>query len=150
MAKGRASYLIAFAEQPAVAKMYRAARFLDVAMNSDDSPDPRRGGVRSTDQVANNADSPITRLWRASVRLQRLTLCVRSILASDLAVQVQVGSLHRGRLTLLVDSAGWATRLRLAAGDLQRQLSELPEFHPLHASRVRVATPQDARPLMED
>ncbi len=107
-------------------------------MQSDDDPGPRRGGVRTTDQIANYADSPVTRLWRASIRLERLTICVRAILDADLAMQVQVGSLQSGRLTLLVSSAGWATRLRLAAGDLQRQLSELPEFHPLQTIKVRV------------
>ena len=104
----------------------------------------RRGGLRNTDQVANNADSPITRLWRASVRLERLTICVRALLPGDLAEQVQVGSLQSGRLTLLVQSAGWATRLRLAAADVQRQISELPEFHPLLSVKVRVTKPPES------
>ena len=109
----------------------------------DNGPGPRRGGIRNTDQIANHADSPVTRLWRASIRLERLTICVRAILHADLATQIQVGSLQGGRLTLLVSSASWATRLRLAAGDLQRQLSELPEFHPLQTIKVRVQNRQD-------
>ncbi len=142
MAKGRASYLIAFARQPgATTKMSRAVTLMN--MPPDNDPGPRRGGIRNTDQIANHADSPVTRLWRASIRLERLTICVRAILDADLATQVQVGSLRSGRLTLLVHSAGWATRLRLAAGDLQRQLSELPEFHPLQTVTVRVLKWQD-------
>ena len=99
----------------------------------------RRSAPRTTDQVANRGDDDaLTRLWRASARLQRLTICVRAVLPPDLAAQVQVTTLQGKQLTLSVPNAGWGTRLRLAAGDVLPRLTELEEFRGVTRIQVKV------------
>ncbi len=56
---------------------------------------------------------------------------------------MQVAAMQGGVLTLIVESAAWATRVRLATGELQRALSGLPEFTPLEKIRVKVAAGPD-------
>ena len=101
---------------------------------------PRPGSwPRNTDQVAGGAGEQLTKLWRAAGRLQRLGACVRAALPTALADRVQVTALQGGVLTLMVASAAWATRVRLATPELQRALEGLPEFTPLQKNRVKVA-----------
>jgi hypothetical protein len=98
-----------------------------------------RNAPRTTDQVANRGDDDaLTRLWRASARLQRLTVCVRAVLPPDLAPQVQVTTLQGKQLTLAVPNAGWGTRLRLAAGDVLQQLAALEDFRGVTRIQVKL------------
>lgn len=109
---------------------------------------PRPGSwPRNADQVAGGAGDQLTKLWRAASRLQRLATCVRAALPPALADRVQVTALQGGVLTLMVASAAWATRVRLATPELQRALEGLPEFTPLQKIRVKVAAaPDGGRP----
>jgi hypothetical protein len=51
-------------------------------------------------------------------------MSLRSVLPSDLADQVWGAVLREGKLTILVRSAAWGTRLRYAAPEAAKALAE--------------------------
>lgn len=97
---------------------------------------------RGTDQISRTGDAGLTKLWRASVRLERLQTLLRAALPGDVrADQVRVASLRGPTLTLLVNSSAWAARLRFDVPMLLTRLSELADFQGLKQIRLQVGAP---------
>ena len=68
--------------------------------------------------------SGLVRLTEESARRGELLRQVRDCLPASLAASVYSVSLRNGALSLTVASAGWASRLRLAAPELRAKLQE--------------------------
>jgi hypothetical protein len=81
-----------------------------------------------------NAHGTLTQLNRQLAQHQRLTEQLRDLLPPPLNEQLLAAVLNGGRLTLLVPSPVWASRLRYLAPQLQRQLRQqgllVEQLHP--------------------
>jgi hypothetical protein len=80
------------------------------------------------------AQGTLTRLNRQLAQHQRLTEQLRNLLPPPLNEQLLAAVLNGGRLTLLVPSPVWASRLRYLAPQLLRQLRQqgllVEQLHP--------------------
>jgi predicted nucleic acid-binding Zn ribbon protein len=82
----------------------------------------------------------LERLKEGARAAERTVAAVREVLPPDVAGHVWGASTAAGTLTVLVDSAGWATRVRYAVPELLQGVGErLGE--PLAKVAVRVRPP---------
>lgn len=109
--------------------------------------DTRLPYPRRTDQIGRTANTGLTKLWRAAVRLERLQTLLAAALPADVRPgQVRVASLRGPVLTLMVGSSAWSARLRFDVPLLLKRLSELSDFQGVQQIRLQVAGPQPPGP----
>ena len=115
-------------------------------------PQSDRSAAQISEILSDQHSSLGAALARARVLLQLQKLLAGSVEPS-LASQFQVANIRQNRLILLVPSAAWATRLRMAAGELLETLRQAG-FAELRGIDIRVAplmkkeaAQRDDRPL---
>lgn len=82
----------------------------------------------------------LTKLREGATAAERTLAAVRAALAAELATRVTGATLERGRLVVLVESAGWATRVRYAAPALAPAVASALAA-PVEKVTVRVRPP---------
>lgn len=80
---------------------------------------------RSVDKVLQEADSELATLVTRTRKLQALTLTFRQVLDPELASHCYVGNIENDCLTVLVDSAAWASKLRFSSHSILHNLNQL-------------------------
>lgn len=109
-------------------------------------PSGGRGGPARPvrDLLGSDGDAALQRVLAHARDLARLDRVVRSLLDDDTARHARVADLRDGRLTLVVPTAAWATRLRMQSVQLVRRLDEAG-LDSVRSLDVRVAPlPSDA------
>jgi len=82
--------------------------------------------------------TPLSRLLNRSSHHESWTAQLRSVLEADLAPHCQVKNLQGNRLTIQVDDAGWATRIRFLIPELLPSLTLLADFAGVEEVRIQV------------
>jgi hypothetical protein len=77
-------------------------------------------------------------------RLQQLNQYLANILDSQLSKHCQIANFENEVLTLVTDSADWATQIRYKIPDLIEQLKDTPAFQDLKTIRCIIS------PVSED
>jgi hypothetical protein len=96
-------------------------------------------------ELLGKGNATLERLREGARAAERTVEAVRATLPADVAAHVWGASTAAGVLTLLVDSAGWATRVRYAVPELTAGVGErLGE--PIVKVVVRVRPPAVKRP----
>lgn len=96
---------------------------------------------RSLDKVLQDAHDELAILVTRTRQLRRLTTILREQLDETLAPHCYIGSLEPASLTILVDSAAWASRLRFETGQLVDKLHAVhPAFARLAQIKVKIIT----------
>ena len=96
---------------------------------------------RSLDKLLEEAHDDLAILVTRTRQLKRLTGSFRQQLDSDLAPHCYISNVDGANLTVFVDSAAWATRLRFQAPNLIPQLRRSnPVFAKLENIKVKVLT----------
>jgi predicted nucleic acid-binding Zn ribbon protein len=75
-------------------------------------------------ELLGRPDPTLERLREGAKAAERTLDAVRDSLPPEVAAHVWGASTEEGRLTVLVDSAGWATRVRYAVPELQQGVGE--------------------------
>jgi hypothetical protein len=81
---------------------------------------------RSLDKLFEEAHDDLAILITRTRQLKRLTSLFRSLLDSELAPHCYISKIEDTSLTIYVDSAAWATRLRFQVPQL------IPQLHPVN------------------
>jgi hypothetical protein len=89
---------------------------------------------RSVDKVLQEADSDLAILVTRTRQLRALTDKLRSLLDPALAKHCYLGGIDGEKLTILVDSAAWASKFRFYSQSL------LPALNELHPAFARIKT----------
>ena len=92
-------------------------------------------------ELFTGANKKLTALRAKSDERSRICERVRTVLPAKLAQTVVSASIDRGRLSIGVTSAVWATRLRYMADNLRNRVGESTGI-AIFSVRVRVVTPQ--------
>ena len=96
---------------------------------------------RKLDKVFREAHDDLAILVTRTRQLQRLTRLVREQLDENLAPHCYIGNLEPSYLTILVDSAAWASRLRFESSQLPDRLRNVhPAFARLQHIKVKIIT----------
>jgi len=92
---------------------------------------------RSINKVLAEANDNLAILVTRTRQLSQLTHILRTLLEPNLAPHCYIGNIEKDRLTLLVDSAAWASKLRFCA---QTLLAQINDAHPgfSHIQRIRI------------
>lgn len=99
---------------------------------------------RSLDKLFEQASDDLAILITRTRQLKRLTNLFRSHLEQDLASHCYLSNVKEAELTVYVDSAAWATRLRFQVPQLLPILRRTnPIFSKLQAVRVKILTPDN-------
>ncbi|MGD9386138.1 MAG: DUF721 domain-containing protein [Thioalkalispiraceae bacterium] len=80
---------------------------------------------RSVDKVLQQADSELAILVTRTRKLRALTEAFRSLLEPELAAHCYIGNIERERLTVMVDSAAWASKFRFLSQSILPALNNL-------------------------
>ncbi len=97
---------------------------------------------RPIDKVIEQASDELATLITRTRQLKRLTYILRRHLDEHLAKHCYIGNISAPTLTILVDGASWATKLRFATPDLLEKLSEENQvFNGLKQIKVKILTP---------
>lgn len=96
---------------------------------------------RSLDKLFEEAHDDLAILVTRTRQLRRLTAILRKHLDSELAPHCYLSGIERATLTVFVDSAAWATRLRFQAPNLIPALQQAnPAFANVQGLKVKVLT----------
>ena len=101
--------------------------------------------ISNTKTLAEIITDPRSRLGRLINRAQQLvqiTHLFRTAAGSELAQHCSVGYFDGTTLSLVADSAAWATQLRFAIPDLIKTLKVQPEFKSLEKIRYSLRKTQ--------
>lgn len=102
---------------------------------------------RSLDKLFEEARDELAILVTRTRQLKRLTRGFRSLLDNELAPHCYIGNLEATTLSIYVDSAAWATRLRFQVPQLIPKLRQLePIFSNLENLQVKILTQRDEAP----
>jgi len=102
---------------------------------------------RSLDKLFDEAHDDLAILITRTRQLRRWTGIFRAQLDADLAPHVYLGNMDESSLTVYVDSAAWATRLRFQVPQLLPLLRQTnPTFKKLVNIQVKVLTPSGPEP----
>ncbi len=102
---------------------------------------------RSLDKVFDEAHDDLAILVTRTRQLRRWTGIFRSHIDADLAPHCYLGNMDESSLTVYVDSAAWATRLRFQAPQLLPLLRQTnPIFSKLVSIQVKILTPGSQEP----
>ena len=97
---------------------------------------------RPIDKVFKDASDELATLITRTQQLKRLTHMLRRHLDPQLAKHCYIGNINKPVLTIVVDGASWATKLRFVAPTLLGELSqENPIFSELTQVKVKILTP---------
>jgi hypothetical protein len=97
---------------------------------------------RPINKVFEDASDELANLITRTRQLNRLTHILRRYLDEQLARHCYVGNIKKPTLTILVDSANWATRLRFVAPDLLGKISQDNQlFSGVERINIRILTP---------
>lgn len=91
----------------------------------------------------------LQRLFRQAEQLSRLQVLVHGYLSPAARSQARLGSYRDGVLTLVLEDAAWATRLRYQQERLVNQLQQHDEFAGLQRLTLKVR-PAATRPAREE
>ncbi len=81
--------------------------------------------------------NPLERLVGHAARREAWTAQLRAVLPARLAQHCRVASLQHGQLTIHVDGASWATRLRMEMPTVEPALKALQDFAAVEEFRIR-------------
>ena len=96
---------------------------------------------RKLDKVFQDAHDELAILVTRTRLLQRLTRLMREQLDENLAPHCYIGNLESTYLTILVDSAAWASRLRFESSQLPDRLRNVhPAFARLQHIKIKIIT----------
>ena len=96
---------------------------------------------RRLDKVLQDAHDDLAILVTRTRQLRRLTRLLREQLDETLAPHCYIGTLEPSALTILVDSAAWASRLRFESSQIADKLRAVhPAFARLEQIRVKIIT----------
>jgi len=84
--------------------------------------------------------SALARLLGQSALQEERTAELRALLPQELAAQCRVGNVRDHILTVHINNAAWATRLRFVVPDLLPRLRTLADFAGVTEIRLRVVT----------
>jgi hypothetical protein len=94
---------------------------------------------RSVDKVLQEADSELAILVTRTRKLRGLTEALRDLLPQDLAPHCYIGNIEPECLTIMVDSAAWASKFRFLSQSILPELQQLnPVFKGVKKIQVRV------------
>lgn len=94
---------------------------------------------RSVDKVLQEADSDLAILVTRTRQLRALTDKLRSLLDPALAKHCYMGGIEEEKLTILVDSAAWASKFRFYSQTLLPALNEVhPAFSRIKTFQIKV------------
>jgi len=94
---------------------------------------------RSVDKVLQEADSELAILVTRTRKLRALTAAFRNLLPSDLAMHCYIGTIGPESVTIMVDSAAWASKFRFVSHHMIPALNELdPVFKGVKQIQVKV------------
>jgi len=97
---------------------------------------------RPIDKVFEQASDELATLITRTRQLKRLTNILRRHLDEQLAKHCYIGNISTPVLTILVDGASWATKLRFATPDLLEKLrQENHIFSDINQIKVKILTP---------
>lgn len=97
---------------------------------------------RPIGKVFKDASDELATLITRTKQLKRFTSQLRRHLDAELAPHCYIGNLEKSSLTIMVDSAAWATKLRFVAPTLIAPLrQESPVFSEIKQIMVKVLTP---------
>ncbi len=82
---------------------------------------------------------PVKVLMQKASYLNKLQQCLNIYLSAILQEQCAVASFQNGVLTILVNNAQWATRIRYQQNKLKQQLQAHHEFHDITKIIVKVS-----------
>lgn len=97
---------------------------------------------RSVAQILADRGRPrntLERLVRRSAARDSWTQQLRALLSPRIAPHCRVASIDRARMTIHVDSASWATRLRLELPQVKPALKALQDFSGIDKISIRTA-----------
>ena len=101
---------------------------------------------RPINKVFEDASDELANLITRTRQINRLTHILRRHLDDQLAKHCYVGNIQKPILTILVDSASWATRLRFVAPDLIGKLSEDNQaFKDIERINIKILTPSQEK-----
>jgi len=96
--------------------------------------------TKSFAEILSDPNSRIGRLIGKARELEKLTGLFRATLDTELAKHCTVGNFDGTQLSLVAESASWATQLRFSIPDIIKTLKVQPEFKNLSKIRVRVGS----------
>ncbi len=104
---------------------------------------------RSLNKILEEADSDLAILVTRTRRLRTLTTLFRGLLEPDLADHCYIGNINDDRLTVMVDSAAWASKFRFYSQSILPALNNLhPSFYTVKHVQVKILTqPFEPPPL---
>jgi hypothetical protein len=98
---------------------------------------------RSLNKLFTDSHDELAILITRTRQLRRLTAAFRKQLDADLAPHCYIGNLDETSLSVFVDSAAWATRLRFQIAHLLPRLRQAsPHFAKLEEIRIKILTPR--------
>ncbi|UYZ84119.1 DUF721 domain-containing protein [Entomomonas sp. E2T0] len=89
--------------------------------------------------------SSLKQLVNKASYLNQLQQCLNLYLSTTIRENCAIASFQNGILTILVNNAHWATRLRYQQNKLKQQLQEHHEFYGIHKVAIKVSP----KPLKE-
>lgn len=98
------------------------------------------------DLLSDDRQSPLARLLRHSSRRDAWTAQLRAFLPPEVGAECQVANVRDHVLTVHINNAAWATRLRFTLPELVPQLNQLADFAAVSEIRLKVE-PFDQTPL---
>ena len=97
---------------------------------------------RPINKVFEDASDELANLITRTRQLNRLTHMLRRHMDEQLARHCYVGNIQKPTLTILVDSANWATRLRFEIPDLIAKISQDNQvFSGIERISIKILTP---------
>ena len=96
---------------------------------------------RSVDKVLQEANSELAILVTRTRQIRGLTEQFRGLLEQDLAPYCYIGNIEKNQLTVMVDSAAWASKFRFVSQSILPSLQALnPSFSKVKAIQVKILT----------
>lgn len=94
---------------------------------------------RSVNKVLQEADAELAILVTRTRQISGLTEQFRSLLEPDLAPHCYIGNIEKGKLTIMVDSAAWASKFRFCSQTILPALNAVhPAFSQIDTLQVKV------------
>lgn len=94
---------------------------------------------RSVDKVLQEADAELAILVTRTRHIRGLTEQFRGLLEPDLAPHCYIGNIEKERLTIMVDSAAWASKFRFVSQSILPAVNALnPAFSMVKSIQVKV------------
>lgn len=94
---------------------------------------------RSVDKVLQEGNSELAILVTRTRQIRGLTEQFRGLLEPDLAPHCYIGNIEKNQLTVMVDSAAWASKFRFLSQSILPALNELnPSFANVNSIQVKI------------